>query len=73
MAKERWEKAFEEGAKEAVPVEGEDTVHWGYDEEFNLLREEMGSVADQCRKDETKKMVNVIEVRRKHHLYCCQS
>lgn len=61
-ARARCEKAFEEGAQEAVPVEGEEAVHWGYDEEFNLLREEMGSVADQCRKDETKKMVNVIEV-----------
>lgn len=27
------------------------------------LKEEVGSVADQCRKDETKKMVNLIEVR----------
>ena len=62
-ARARCEKAFEQGASEAIPVEGEDQVHWGYDDEFTLLREEMGSVADQCRKDETKKMVNAIEVR----------
>lgn len=62
-ARQRCEKAFETGASEAVPVEGDDTEHWNYEEEFNLLREEMRSVADQCRKDETKKMVNVIEVR----------
>ncbi|KIP06964.1 hypothetical protein PHLGIDRAFT_90150 [Phlebiopsis gigantea 11061_1 CR5-6] len=61
QAKERCETAFEDGAKEAIPVEGEEAIHWGSDEEFNLLREEMGSVADQCRKDETKKMVNIIE------------
>lgn len=61
-ARERCEKAFEEGGSEVVPVEGEEAVHWSYEEEFNLLREEMGIVADQCRKDETKKMVNVIEV-----------
>ena len=60
-ARELWEKTFVDGAQEAVPVEGEEAVHWGYEEEFNLLREEMGSVADQCRRDETKKMVNVIE------------
>jgi protein SEY1 len=63
LARERCEKAFEEGASEAVPVEGEDAVHWSFEEEFNLLREEMGSVADQCRRDETKKMVNAVEVR----------
>ncbi|EKM54659.1 uncharacterized protein PHACADRAFT_258654 [Phanerochaete carnosa HHB-10118-sp] len=60
-ARERCEKTFDEGAREAVPVEGEDVVHWTYDDEFTLLREEMSSIADQCRKDETKKMVNVIE------------
>lgn len=60
-ARERCEKRFEQGAREAVPVEGEDAVHWSFDDEFVLLREEMSSIADQCRKDETKKMVNVIE------------
>ncbi|KAI0645779.1 root hair defective 3 GTP-binding protein [Trametes meyenii] len=56
-ARERLEKRFLEGAKEAL-VEGTD---WSYEEELQLLREEARSVADQCRKDETKKMVNVIE------------
>ncbi|KAI0786786.1 root hair defective 3 GTP-binding protein [Abortiporus biennis] len=56
-ARERCEKRFLEGAKEAL-VEDTD---WSYEEEFSLLKEEIKSVADQCRKDETKKMVNVIE------------
>ncbi|OBZ70637.1 Protein SEY1 [Grifola frondosa] len=56
-ARERLEKRFLEGAKEAL-VEG---TEWSYEEELTLLREEVRSVADQCRKDETKKMVNVIE------------
>ena len=59
-ARERLEKRFLEGAQEAL-VEGTD---WSYEEELGLLREEARTVADQCRKDETKKMVNVIEVRR---------
>lgn len=62
-ARERCEKVFEEGAKEAVPVEGEETVHWTFEDEFGLLREEISSIADQCRRDETKKMVNAVEVR----------
>ena len=57
-AKARLEKRFVEAGKEAL-VEGTD---WSYEEEFGLLTEEVKSVADQCRKDETKKMVNVIEV-----------
>ncbi len=56
-AKARCEKKFLEAGKEAL-VEGTD---WGYDEEYGLPKEEVKSVADQCRKDETKKMVNVIE------------
>ncbi|KAJ8457497.1 hypothetical protein ONZ51_g11495 [Trametes cubensis] len=56
-ARERLEKRFLDGAKEAL-VEGTD---WSYEEELQLLRDEARSVADQCRKDETKKMVNVIE------------
>lgn len=58
-SRERIEKRFLEGAQEAL-VEGTD---WSYAEELQLLREEARIVADQCRKDETKKMVNVIEVR----------
>lgn len=59
VARSRLEKRFLEAAQEAL-VEGTD---WSYEEELGLLREEARVVADQCRKDETKKMVNVIEVR----------
>lgn len=57
-ARAKWESKFEESAKEAF-VEGTD---WVWEEELDLLKEEIKSVADQCRKDETKKMVNQIEV-----------
>ena len=57
-ARARLEQRFLEGAKEAL-VEGTD---WSYEEELGLLRDEAQSVANTCRKDETKKMVNVIEV-----------
>ncbi|KAJ7217672.1 RHD3/Sey1 [Mycena pura] len=56
-ARERCLERFEAGAKEAV-VEGTD---WTWDDEMISLQEEVRSVADQCRKDETKKMVNLIE------------
>jgi Root hair defective 3 GTP-binding protein (RHD3). len=58
-AREQCEGRFSEGAKEAL-VEGTD---WSWEDELELLKEEVGSVADQCRRDETKKMVNLIEVR----------
>ena len=54
----KFEKAFLTGAKE-LSIEG---VDWSYDEEYSLFQEEIQLVADQCRKDETKKMVNSIEV-----------
>ena len=57
-ARERCEGRFKEGAEEAS-VEGTD---WSWEDEMGLLKEEVGVVADQCRKDETKKMVNLIEV-----------
>ncbi|EGN99918.1 hypothetical protein SERLA73DRAFT_180234 [Serpula lacrymans var. lacrymans S7.3] len=56
-AREKCETRFTEGAKEALL---EDT-DWTWEDEVELLREEVGIVADQCRKDETKKMVNLIE------------
>lgn len=59
-ARGRCEARFVEGAKEAVVTE-EDAA-WNWEEELGLLREEVRSVADQLRKDETKKMVNTIEV-----------
>lgn len=58
-ARTRCEKRFTNGAKEAKL---EDT-DWVWEDELGLLREEMGIVADQCRADETKKMINSIEVR----------
>jgi hypothetical protein len=57
-ARERCLGTFSEGAKEAL-VEGTD---WVWTDEFESLKEEVRSVADQCRKDETKKMLNLIEV-----------
>lgn len=57
-AQTKCETRFADGAKE---VSLEDT-DWTWQDEFESLREEIGNVADQCRKDETKKMINLIEV-----------
>ena len=54
------EARFSDGAQEAVVTEGD--ASWQWEEELRLLRDEIQSVADQLRKDETKKMVNAIEV-----------
>jgi protein SEY1 len=54
------EAHFADGAQEAVVTEGD--ASWQWEEELRLLRDEIQSVADQLRKDETKKMVNAIEV-----------
>lgn len=51
---------FSDGAREAVVTEGDTT--WQWEEELRLLREEVRTVADLLRKDETKKMINAIEV-----------
>ncbi|KDR75138.1 hypothetical protein GALMADRAFT_122750 [Galerina marginata CBS 339.88] len=56
-AKETCEGTFATGAKEAT-IEDTD---WSWEEELQLLKEEIKIVADQCRKDETKKMLNQIE------------
>ncbi|KAF7305921.1 Protein SEY1 [Mycena chlorophos] len=56
-ARERCLGRFEAAAKEAL-IEGPE---WTYEDELVSLKEEVRSVADQCRKDETKKMVNQIE------------
>jgi hypothetical protein len=62
-AKARYEGLFEECAKEAVIAEGlEGKGMWNWEEELDSLKEEIRSVADLFRKDETKKMVNAIEV-----------
>lgn len=57
-ARNNAENRFTEGATEAKL---EDT-DWVWEEELELLREEIRTIADQCRADETKKMVNLIEV-----------
>ncbi|KAI0044983.1 protein SEY1 [Auriscalpium vulgare] len=59
QARGRCEARFVEGAKEAVVAD--DEAAWNWEEELELLREEVRLVADQLRKDETKKMVNTIE------------
>ncbi|KAK2464311.1 hypothetical protein APHAL10511_003768 [Amanita phalloides] len=56
-AQRHCEETFSAGAKEAL-VEGTD---WSWQDELELLRDEVRQVADQCRKDETKKMINSIE------------
>ncbi|KAK7005902.1 RHD3/Sey1 [Favolaschia claudopus] len=56
-ARERCLGRFEAGAKEALIEE----TDWTWEDEMVSLKEEVKSVADQCRKDETKKMVNLIE------------
>ncbi|KIK98484.1 hypothetical protein PAXRUDRAFT_823843 [Paxillus rubicundulus Ve08.2h10] len=56
-ARSNYETKFQEGAKEACIEEKE----WSWEDDMGLLREEMANVADICRKDETKKMVNLIE------------
>jgi hypothetical protein len=53
------ETRFQAGGKEACIEEEE----WGWEEELGLLREEIANVAEVFRKDETKKMINLIEVR----------
>lgn len=57
-ARQQCEGRFTAGAEEAM-IEDTD---WSWEEELQLLEEEVSSVADQCRKDETKKMLNQIEV-----------
>lgn len=62
-AKAKCEARFSEGAQESVVDDSEEgSTEWNWAEELELLKEEVKSVADQCRKDETKKMVNTIEV-----------
>ncbi|KAH8093879.1 RHD3/Sey1 [Cristinia sonorae] len=56
-ARSNCEKRFVEGAKEAFVEE----TDWSYEEDLSILTEEVQAVADQCRKDETKKMINMIE------------
>ena len=57
-ARERCENTFIAGAKEATIAD----TDWNWEEELHLLEDEINVVADQCRKDETKKMLNQIEV-----------
>jgi len=57
-ARMQCEGRFKEAACEAF-IDG---TEWSWKEEMGLLKEEVGNVADQCRKYETKKMINMIEV-----------
>ncbi|KAG6830063.1 Dynamin-like GTPase that mediates homotypic ER fusion [Tricholoma furcatifolium] len=63
-AQEHCLKTFTTGAKESL-VEGTD---WVWEDELESLKEEVQGVADQCRKDETKKMINLIEKNFKKHI-----
>jgi hypothetical protein len=56
-ARQRSEDTFMAGAKEAL-IEGAD---WSWQEELRLLEEEIQQIANQFRRDETKKMLNSIE------------
>ena len=56
-ARQKCESTFSTGAKEVLL---EDT-DWAWVDELELLKEEIGHVADQCRKDETKKLLNQAE------------
>lgn len=56
-AKRECEDNFVEVARE-VCIEDKD---WNWEEELSLLKEELENVANVFRKDETKKMVNLIE------------
>lgn len=60
-AKDKCEELFVSVAKEAKLEDSE----WIWEDELEMLRDEIKSVSDQCRVDETKKMVNQIEVRNK--------
>lgn len=57
-AQTKCETTFSTGATEAL-IEDTD---WSWEDELEALKDEVRIVADQCRKDETKKMVNLIEV-----------
>ena len=55
------ERRFVDGARETVVVDG--AAAWQWEEEFRLLRDEIWSITVQLRRDETKKVVDAIEVR----------
>ncbi|KAF8748026.1 Protein sey1 [Rhizoctonia solani] len=55
-AREKWEGRFRKGLLALLPE-----TDWSYDEELASLQQEFGTVADQLRADETKKMINSIE------------
>ncbi|KAF9460714.1 RHD3/Sey1 [Collybia nuda] len=63
-ARDECEQTFSEGAKEALV----DDTEWSWEDELESLKEEVQAVADQCRKDETKKMINLIERNFKKHI-----
>lgn len=56
------ETRFQAGGKEACIEEKE----WGWEEGLSSLKEEIANVAEVFRKDETKKAINLIEVRMRY-------
>ena len=63
-ARSRLEERFRDGAEEARKLKEDDESddQWTWAEEEELLKAEVEAVATQMRSDETKKMVNQIEV-----------
>ncbi|KZP16653.1 hypothetical protein FIBSPDRAFT_865798, partial [Athelia psychrophila] len=57
-ARERCETRFKTRAQEAIL----EASGWTWDDEMNLLRGDVTSVGGQCRKEKTKKMLDLIEV-----------
>ncbi|TDL25999.1 root hair defective 3 GTP-binding protein [Rickenella mellea] len=56
-AREKCEKRFTQEAEEARLHD----TDWVWEDELELLREEVKAVADQCRADETKKLINLTD------------
>ena len=57
-ARTKYEELFLTTAQELLLKD----TQWNYEEEQSTFHDEIRIVADQCRRDETKKMVNLIEV-----------
>ncbi|KZP11504.1 RHD3-domain-containing protein [Athelia psychrophila] len=56
-ARKRCEKRFKTSALKAILG----TSGWTWDDEMNMLSDEVTTFVDQCRRDETKKMLDLIE------------
>lgn len=64
QARERLQNRFKQGVQEVTKIqeEGDSEEEWNWREEEELLRVEVEAVAAQMRSDETKKMLNLMEV-----------